>query len=81
MDGHQVFHAEAAVGRVEVGGIEHLIAQIAQAQMSREVAVERLGSELVFSYLFHIVIARSDSDEAIHLMLFRESLRVAPFII
>ena len=53
LDGHEVFHAEATVGAVEVGGIEHVVAQVSHKQATGEVAMERFGHKLVGSYFIH----------------------------
>jgi hypothetical protein len=48
-------HAEATVGGVEVGGVQQVIAQMAQEQTSREIAVERLSHKFILSYFIHFV--------------------------
>jgi hypothetical protein len=41
---------------VEVGGIKHVIAEVAHEEPLREVAMEGLGHEFVRSYLFHFEV-------------------------
>jgi hypothetical protein len=43
-------HTETSVCRVEVGSVEHVVAQMAHEQSVREVTMERFGYERVFSY-------------------------------
>ena len=53
IDGEQIFHTETTIGRVEIGSIEHVIAQMAHEQSLREIAVERFGQKFVTTYLIH----------------------------
>ena len=58
LNGVQIEHAEPAVVRVEVGGIDQMIAQMTHEEPSRIIAVERLCHERIFSYFtFHSSIS------------------------
>ena len=50
----QIVHAEAAVGAVEIGSVEHVVAQVAHEEPSAEVAVEGLGHKVITSYFVHL---------------------------
>ena len=50
----QVLHAEAAVGGMEVGRIEQMVAQVTHEEPPGDVAVEGLGQERVASYFIHV---------------------------
>jgi hypothetical protein len=50
MDGIEITHAIATVFAVEVGGIEHVVAQMPHEQLLVEIAVEGFGQELVLPY-------------------------------
>ena len=41
---------------MEVGSIEHVVAQMTHKKPSAEVAMKRLSQEFVTSYLFHLLL-------------------------
>ena len=53
VDSQQIFHAEATSRGVKVGGVEHVVAEMAHEEVLREVAVEGIGEKVVRSYLIH----------------------------
>ena len=53
VDRQQIFHAEATGRGVKVGGVEHVVAEVTQEEVLREVAVEGLGEKVVGSYFIH----------------------------
>ena len=52
--GVQIFHADATVGGVEVGCVEHVIAQMSHHQLTLEVAMKGFGEKQVFSNFIHV---------------------------
>lgn len=53
IDRQEIFHAEASGRRVEIGSIEHVVAEVAHKESLREVAVEGLGQEFVGTNFVH----------------------------
>jgi hypothetical protein len=53
VDAHQALHAETAIGRVEVGGVQHVVAKMTHEKAAREVTMEGLGHKRIGSYFVH----------------------------
>ena len=53
IDAHEILHTKATGRRMEVGGIEHVIAQMSREEASAEVAMKRLSQKFVSSYFIH----------------------------
>ena len=54
-DAVQEIHAEATVAAVEIGGIEHVVAQVSYEQPMAEVAMKRLSHFQISSYFIHFL--------------------------
>ena len=53
IDGHEIFHAKPTGRGVEVGSVEHMIAEVAHEEPLREVAMERFSQKFVRANFIH----------------------------
>ena len=57
VDGQQIPHAEAAIRRVEIRRIQHVVPQMSHHEPLREIAMKRLRHKIIYTYFIHVMYA------------------------